>query len=112
MLSLFKNYSCLLTLYLFWRYAVHLHVYQALIDSHKRNYGHRGWKFLAHDLMQDGLPDRYDLIHCRCMMQHIYNNDVMQLLYPLRYECFLTDCEPTIRSLASSLHSVIDHSQK
>ena len=52
----------------------------SLIDHHRQAYGRFGWKFIAGDVVQNGVNDTYDIIVNRMMLQHLYFNDVIRLL--------------------------------
>ncbi|KAK2152976.1 hypothetical protein NP493_2378g00014 [Ridgeia piscesae] len=52
----------------------------SLVDHHRKEYGHFGWKFIQRDVVQNGLNDTYDIIVCRMMLQHLYYSDVMRVL--------------------------------
>lgn len=52
----------------------------SLIDHHRKEYGRFGWKFIAGDVVQNGINDTYDIIVNRMMLQHLYFNDVIRVL--------------------------------
>ena len=54
----------------------------SLIDHHNNVLGgeHPSWKFEQHDIVNDPLQERYDLIFSRQMTQHLGTEDTMRVL--------------------------------
>ena len=52
----------------------------SLIDHHRKQYNHFGWKFIQRDVVQNGLNDTYDIIVSRMMLQHLYSSDAIRVL--------------------------------
>ena len=51
-----------------------------LIDHHKNSFRHPSWNFEARDIVKNPIKNRYDLIFCRTLLQHLYNSDAMKIL--------------------------------
>ena len=51
-----------------------------IINTHKKKFSKKPWKFVHQDIVASALDKPYDLIHTRQMLQHLTNRDVLTAL--------------------------------
>jgi hypothetical protein len=51
-----------------------------LIEHHKQTFKHPAWKFETRDIVTSPLKERYDLILCRTLLQHLFTSDALKVL--------------------------------
>ncbi|ELU16741.1 hypothetical protein CAPTEDRAFT_222214 [Capitella teleta] len=51
-----------------------------LIEHHKNAFKHPSWTFEQRDIVKSPIKERYDLILCRTLLQHLFNSDAMKVL--------------------------------
>ena len=58
-----------------------LDIVPGLISRHQKDFvGQSNWTFRVQDIVHNGLNESYDLILCRMMLQHLFNQDVLTVL--------------------------------
>lgn len=51
-----------------------------LIEGHQKTFVAQPWKFMHYDILRDGLKEKFDIIHCRMMLQHLLLKDLLNFL--------------------------------
>jgi hypothetical protein len=54
------------------------------LSNHRVLFSHRKWRFLAGDIVKNGLNETYDLVFTRYMMQHLTLEDAMNMLHHIQ----------------------------
>ena len=50
-------------------------IVKELIDRHQNAYVNKNWKFIHGDIVESDLTEKYDIILCRMLLQHLHSTD-------------------------------------
>lgn len=50
-------------------------IVEDLIEHHKKAHKNKDWKFVHGDIVDSRLTEKYDIILCRMLLQHLYSLD-------------------------------------